>query len=75
MMDQIENLITQLSNLCHHNEDGSRNPFIECQTQGRQHLVLAHANQRVGRFELKIPKFQEDLQPKVFLDWVLAVGC
>jgi hypothetical protein len=27
--DQIEDLTTQLSNLCRHNEDGSRNPFTE----------------------------------------------
>jgi hypothetical protein len=27
----------------------------------------------MSRFELKIPKFREDQQPKEFLDWVLAV--
>jgi hypothetical protein len=27
MRDQIEDLTTQISNLCHHNENGSRNPF------------------------------------------------
>jgi hypothetical protein len=27
----------------------------------------------VSRFELKIPKFRGDQQPKEFLDWVLAV--
>jgi hypothetical protein len=29
MRDQIEDLTTQLSNLYRHNEDGSRNPFME----------------------------------------------
>jgi hypothetical protein len=60
MRDQIEDLTTQLSNLCCHNEDGSRNPFKERRIQGRQHLAQAHANQRVSRFELKIPKFRGD---------------
>jgi hypothetical protein len=73
MRDQIEDLTTQLSNLCRHNEDGSRNLFTEHQTQGRQHLTEAHANQRVSKFELKIPKFREEPQPEEFLDWVLTI--
>ena len=64
--DQIEDLTIQLSNLCRHNEDGSRNRFIECQTQGRQYLAQAHANQQISRFELKIPKFRGNPQPKEF---------
>jgi hypothetical protein len=32
MRDQVEVLTTQLSDLCHHDEDGSRNPFTECRT-------------------------------------------
>jgi hypothetical protein len=73
MRDQIEDLTTQLSNLCRHNEDGSRNLFTDRRMQGHQHLAQAHANQQVSRFEPKIPKFQGDQQPKEFLDWVLAV--
>jgi hypothetical protein len=38
------------------------------------HLAQAPTNQRVSRFELKIPKFRGDQQlSKEFLDWVLAV--
>ena len=64
MGDQIEDLATQLSNLCHHNEDGSRNLFTERRTHGHQHLAQAYINQRVSKFELKIPKFQGDPQPE-----------
>jgi hypothetical protein len=67
MRDQIEDLTTQLSNLCRHNEDGSRNLFTEHRTQGRQHFALAHTNQRVSRFKLDTPKFQSCLQPKEFM--------
>jgi hypothetical protein len=73
MKDQIEDLTIQLSNLCRHNENGFRNLITEHQTQGCQHLAQTYANQRVSRFELKIPKFQGDPQPKEFLDLVLAV--
>jgi hypothetical protein len=41
--------------------------------KGHQHLAQAHANQQVSIFELKIPKFQGDQQPKEFLDCVLVV--
>jgi hypothetical protein len=57
MRDQIKDLITQLSNLCCHNEDGSRNPFMERRMQGGQHLAQAHANQRVSRFKLNTLEF------------------
>jgi hypothetical protein len=73
MRDQIEDLTTQLSNLHGHKGSRSRNPCIERQTQGSQHLAQAPTTQRVSRFELKIPKFRGDQQPKEFLDWVLAV--
>jgi hypothetical protein len=73
MRDQIEDLTTQLSNLRGHKGSGSRNSCTERRTQGRQHLAQAPTNQRVSRFELKIPKFREYREPKEFLDWVLAV--
>jgi hypothetical protein len=73
MRDQIEDLTTQLSNLRGHKGSGSRNLCTERRTQGRQHLAQAPTNQRVSRFELKIPKFREYQEPKEFLDWVLAV--
>jgi hypothetical protein len=73
MRDHIEDLTTQLSNLRGHKGSGSRNPCTERQTQGRQHLAQAPTNQRVSRFELKIPKFQGYQEPKEFLDWVLTV--
>jgi hypothetical protein len=57
MRDQIEDLTIQLSNLHGHKGSGSRNPCTERRTQGRQHLAQAPTNQRVSRFELKIPKF------------------
>ena len=52
---------------------GSRNPFTERWTHGRQHLAQTHENQRVSRFKLSIPEFQGDPQPEEFLDWVLTV--
>jgi hypothetical protein len=73
MRDQIEDLTTQLSNLRGHKGSGSGNSCTERRTQGRQHLAQAPTNQRVSRFELKIPKFREYQEPKEFLDWVLAV--
>jgi hypothetical protein len=56
-----------------HNWDGSKDPFAERRTLGRQHCVQAHANQWENGFKLNIPKFQGDLEPKEFLDWVLAI--
>jgi hypothetical protein len=73
MRDQIEDLITQLSNLCGHKGSGSRNPCTERRTQRRQHLAQAPTNQRVGRFKLNIPEFHRKFQPEEFLDWVLAI--
>jgi hypothetical protein len=57
MRGQIKDLTTQISNLCGHKGNGSRNPFTERQTHGCQHLAQAHANWWVSRFKLKIPKF------------------
>jgi hypothetical protein len=68
MRDQIEDLTTQLSNLFHHSEDESRNPFTDRRTQGRQHLAQAHANQWVSRFKLDTPEFRSCLQPKEFME-------
>jgi hypothetical protein len=67
MRDQIEDLTTQISNLCGHKRSGCRNPFTEHQTHKHQHLTKAHANRRVSRFELNIPEFQGDPQPKEFM--------
>ena len=50
MRDQIEDLTTQISNLCGYNGNGFRNPFMECRTHERQHLAQAHVNQRVSKF-------------------------
>jgi hypothetical protein len=50
-----------------HNENGSRNPFAERGTHGRQHHAQAHAYRRVSRFKLDIPEFQGCFQPKEFL--------
>jgi hypothetical protein len=65
--DQIKALATQISNMCGHNENGSRNLFAERRTHGRQHHVQAHAHRRVSRFKLDIPEFQGCFQPKEFL--------
>jgi hypothetical protein len=46
---------------------------MERQTHEHQHLAQAHANRQVGRFEHKILKFYEDLQPEEFSNWVLVV--
>jgi hypothetical protein len=35
--DQLETSPTQISNLCRHKRNGSRNPPAERRTQGRQH--------------------------------------
>jgi hypothetical protein len=71
--DQIKALTTQFSNIGGHNGDGSGDPFAERGTDGCQHYAQAHANQWGNRFKLNILEFQGDLQPKEFLDWVLAV--
>jgi hypothetical protein len=39
MGDHIEDLTTQLSNLCGHKGSGFRNPCTKCRMQGRQHLA------------------------------------
>jgi hypothetical protein len=65
--DQIKALATQISNMCGHNENGSRNPFAKRGTHGRQHHAQAHAHRRVSRFKLDIPEFQGCFQPKEFL--------
>jgi hypothetical protein len=71
--DQIRAHTTHFSNVGGHNGDGFGNPSAERGTHGRQHHAQAHANQWGNGFKLNIPKFQGDLQPEEFLDWVLAV--
>ena len=66
--DQLETSPTQISNLCHHKGNGSRNPYVEHQTHGPQHHVQAHATREVDGFKLNIPEFQGNLQPKEFID-------
>ena len=39
---QLESSPTQISNLCHHKGNGSRNPSVERRTHGCQHHVQAH---------------------------------
>jgi hypothetical protein len=56
--DKIKALATQISNMCGHNENGSRNSFAERGTHGRQHHAQAHAHRRVSRFKLDILEFQ-----------------
>jgi hypothetical protein len=73
LRDQIRAFTTQFSNMGGRNGDGSRDPFAERRTHGRQHHVQAHANQWGNGFKINISEFQGDLQPKEFLDWVLAV--
>jgi hypothetical protein len=70
MRDQIEDLTTQLSNLRGHKGSGSRNPCTERRMQGRQHLAQAPTNQRVSKFELKIPRVSRT--QRIFR---LGVGC
>jgi transposase len=52
--DQIKALAIQISNMCGHNENGSRNLFTEHETYGRQHHAQAHTHRRVSRFKLDI---------------------
>jgi hypothetical protein len=61
-------------NMDGHNGNGSRNPYAEHQTHGRQNHVQAHATRWVNGFKLNIPEFQGDLQPEEFLDRVAGVG-
>jgi hypothetical protein len=65
--DQIKALATQISNMCSHNENGSRNPFAECGRHKHQHHTQAHAHRRVSRFKLDIREFQGCFQPKEFI--------
>jgi hypothetical protein len=65
--DQIKALATQISNMCGHNENGSRNLFVECGTHERQHHAQAHAHRRVIRFKLDILEFQGCFQSKEFI--------
>jgi hypothetical protein len=58
--DQLETSPTRISNSCGHKGSVFRNPCTEHRTQRHQHLTQAPTNQRVSRFELKIPKFQGD---------------
>jgi hypothetical protein len=58
---------TQISNMCGHNENGSKNPFAERRMHGRQHHAQAHAHRRVSRFKLDIPEFQGCFQPEEFI--------
>jgi hypothetical protein len=67
LRDQIKALATQISNMCGHNKNGSRNPFAERETHEHQHHAQAHAHRRVSRFKLNIPEFQGCFQPKEFL--------
>ena len=71
--DQIRALTTQFSNMVGYNGDGSGDLYSELGTYEHQHHAQPHANQWGSGFKLNIPKFQEDLQPEEFLDWVLAV--
>ena len=72
--DQLETLPTQISNLCHHKGNGSRNHSTVRRMHGRQHYAQAHATRWVEGFKLNIPKFQGILQPEEFMDRVAEVG-
>ena len=72
--DQRETSPTQISNLCRHKGNGSKNPFVERRTHGRQHHAQAHAIRWVDGFKPNIPEFQGNLQPDEFMDQVAAVG-
>jgi hypothetical protein len=72
--DQLETSPTQISNVCGHNGNGSRNPSVERQIHGRQHLAQAHVAWWVDGIELDIPEFQGDLQLEKFMDQVVVVG-
>ena len=72
--DQLETSPTQISNLCRHNGNESRNPSTERQTHGCQHHAQAHATRWVDGFKLDIPEFQGDLQTEELMGQVAAVG-
>ena len=71
--DQLETSPTQISNVCGHNENGSRNPSAKHRMHGRQHHAQAHATRWVDGFKLDISEFQGDLQLEKFMDRVTAV--
>jgi hypothetical protein len=71
--DRCEASPTQISNLYRHNAYGSRNPFAERRTHGRQHHAQAHATRWVDGFKLDFPEFPGVLQPSEFWYWTLAV--
>jgi hypothetical protein len=71
--DRHEASPTQISNLCRHKGNGSRNPYTECRTHGSQHHAQAHATRWVDGSKLKIPEFPGVLQPSEFWYWLLAV--
>jgi hypothetical protein len=65
--DQIETSPTQISNLCHQNGNGSRNPSAERRTHEHQHHAQAHATRWVDGFKLDTLEFHSCLQPKEFM--------
>ena len=65
---QLETSPTQISNLCCHKGNGSRNPSAERQTHGRHHHAQAHTTRWADGFKLNILEFQGNLQPKEFMD-------
>jgi hypothetical protein len=71
--DRCEASPTQISNLYRHNGNESKHPSAERRTHGLQHHAQAHATWWVDGFKLNIPEFQWDLQPKEFMDLVVAV--
>jgi hypothetical protein len=71
--DRCEASPTQIYNLYRHNEHGSRNPYAERRTYGRQHRAQAHATRWVDGFKLDFPEFPGVLQPSEFWYWTLAV--
>jgi hypothetical protein len=73
LRDQIKALTTQFFNMDGHNGDGSGDPFVKRGPYRRQHRAQAHANQWGNGFKLNIMKFQGDLQPEEFWDWVLTI--
>jgi hypothetical protein len=71
--DRHEASPTQISNLCRHKGNGSRNPSAERRMHGSQHHAQAHATRWVNGSKLKIPEFPGVLQPSEFRYWLLAV--
>jgi hypothetical protein len=71
--DRCEASPTQISNLYRHNGNESKHPSAERRTHGLQHHAQAHATWWVDGFKLNILEFQWDLQPKEFMDLVVAV--